>query len=375
MLAGHAQFAAGSATLAFRRTAGREPDGDAENAMTDENENTAAGSTAGGGEAQASSGPRAGWYPDPAGSPRQRWWDGTGWTDSLRDAPAATPPAPPAAPVTPPAPLYGQTSSGQSTTYGQSASGQSATGPAAPGPVAPTGGYGQQAPGEQPRYGQQAPGEQPRYGQQAPVPQEPSAQQPAQQNPYAPQNPYAQQNPYAAQTPAQPYASAPSRPAQQPRDTSIVSATPWIWVVVLLPLLSALSVLLLPPSLVVESAMSSAYGTTSSMGVSTAYLLGLGAVQVIGFLIYAAEVVFAFLDWRQLKRAGIQRPFHWAWAFLAAPYVYVIGRSVVVKRVTGGGLLPLWIFLGVVAVTFLIVIIWTGALFSEMMTAFPGMAY
>jgi uncharacterized membrane protein YhaH (DUF805 family) len=40
----------------------------------------------------------AGWYPDPAGSGGQRWWDGTQWSEHVQ------PPAVPAAPETPAAP-------------------------------------------------------------------------------------------------------------------------------------------------------------------------------------------------------------------------------------------------------------------------------
>jgi Protein of unknown function (DUF2510) len=28
----------------------------------------------------------AGWYPDPEGGPRRRWWDGVGWSDHREDA-------------------------------------------------------------------------------------------------------------------------------------------------------------------------------------------------------------------------------------------------------------------------------------------------
>ncbi len=36
-----------------------------------------------------SSAPAQGWYPDPAGGVRLRWWDGTDWTESYRSRPSA----------------------------------------------------------------------------------------------------------------------------------------------------------------------------------------------------------------------------------------------------------------------------------------------
>ena len=45
-----------------------------------------------------------GWYPDPAGGPGQRWWDGYGWTEAT-NAPQAPPPPPaPTWPSMPPPP-------------------------------------------------------------------------------------------------------------------------------------------------------------------------------------------------------------------------------------------------------------------------------
>ena len=45
--------------------------------------------------------PVAGWYPDPAGTPQERWWGGLDWTEHLRDVPPVAPAWPPAATVMP----------------------------------------------------------------------------------------------------------------------------------------------------------------------------------------------------------------------------------------------------------------------------------
>lgn len=37
----------------------------------------------------ASAAPPAGWYPDPAGSGGQRWWDGSKWTETVQPGPVA----------------------------------------------------------------------------------------------------------------------------------------------------------------------------------------------------------------------------------------------------------------------------------------------
>jgi hypothetical protein len=185
-------------------------------------------------------GAAAGWYPDPAGSPQQRWWDGTQWTGYLQG------------PTT---------------------------------PVAPAG-----------------------YSNAAPI--DPR------------------------------YATA---EALVQRDLGAHPAiyTPFIWIIALLPLLSTIAFALFDLNAYATIGRSS---EMSSMGMLTNPLYLVNAV--LGWVIYGVSVWLAYLDWRALSRIGVVRPFHWAWTFLGG-VVYVVGRSVVVRRRVGTGLVPVWVAIGV----------------------------
>ncbi len=127
-------------------------------------------------------------------------------------------------------------------------------------------------------------------------------------------------------------------PLPAPIGTSPYNAQIW-WIVGIYAVLSVASIF------VVYSAVSDPYLVLTS---STAYLLvqlGFGAV---GLLAWAAAIVLAAQDGRELESRGVQRPFHWAFTFIPSygPTIYIIGRSIVVRRRTGSGLAPIWVHLG-----------------------------
>lgn len=258
----------------------------------------------------------AGWYADPAGSDRLRWWDGTRWTDHLTDAPPAAAPAsaPSPAPAEPAAaPVSGHVAP---------------EAPAASATVPPT--YGQQAPGQQDA-------------------QQPYAQQPYAQQPYA-QGAYAQQ-PYSAPTP----------PPKVPASTQPFT---WaIWVLAALPVVYVLLALNMDYRGALEM---------SPRGPRTDALVASALSSLVQFLVWGGSVALAFVDWRDLTRRGIAKPFHWAWAFIpVVGGVYLIGRSIIVRRRIEGApanaLSPIWLWAGLnVIVAFISIVKFVEAFSTTM---------
>lgn len=162
-----------------------------------------------------------------------------------------------------------------------------------------------------------------------------------------------------------PYAmGAPARPLL-PADRPVYNA--FIWLIVLLPLLSSVSLLFYQPNFDYLSTGSvPSIGYPTSMFTPTYFLIGL-----LGWGIYGASVFFAYRDVVWLRNQGVVRPFHWAWTFLLS-WVYVIGRSVIVHRVAAPrGRAPLWALIAVIVVSFVIAIAWTVSLMSGMFAHLP----
>jgi len=209
----------------------------------------------------------AGWYPDPAGAPGQRWWDGVQWTAHRQGA------VPPAATPT-----------------------------------------------------------------------------------YAPAAPYA------------PFGMLPK--------VAVETNTVWVWLAVV-----ASAVPFLPPffidwngyvDAITRSASGPAYASTLIQ-----WQLHALAVSLVSWAAMALFIVFAWLDWRELRRRGVPGPFHWAWSFFAllgaGAAVYMIGRTVVLRRRTvSGGWAPLWVWIGVTVVGYIITFVWVFSAVGSVFTRLAG---
>ncbi|MGP3534867.1 DUF2510 domain-containing protein [Microbacterium sp. RD1] len=151
------------------------------------------------------------------------------------------------------------------------------------------------------------------------------------------------------------YPSYPSAPAATTPELrrDIATNTVWIWVVVLLPLLSLVPLFFVDWAGYIEGTVRDSMQSPSTAWMSSFTGFSL-VLTLVGWVLVAVQIVAAYLDWRALRARGIQRPFHWAWIFFTLVIsngVYVIGRGVVLRRQTGSGLGPVWAWIAVTVVT------------------------
>lgn len=141
-------------------------------------------------------------------------------------------------------------------------------------------------------------------------------------------------------------AYAPNTPLVAPEGTN--PTTVWAWLLAATPLLMVIGTAQFNFADYFRAILSvnsnTAVSSSQFLGsiLSPSYFIFVG----LSFLTFVLTVIFALIDYRELKKRGVPRPFHWAWSFLETGAVYMIGRSVVVRRRTGRGLAPLWIWIG-----------------------------
>lgn len=162
-----------------------------------------------------------------------------------------------------------------------------------------------------------------------------------------------------------PLTGAPTPYALRPAPRTAPAGTPvynvFIWIIALLPIVGIATLLSFDVSSIVSSP-----SDPMAMYRNPGYL----GSQSLGLLAYLITALLAFFDRSRLLAAGFDRPFHWGWAFLGGT-VYIIGRSVIVWRRSRRGLAPVWAWIGLAVVGFVVAAVKVGSLLSTLQPAFP----
>ncbi len=167
------------------------------------------------------------------------------------------------------------------------------------------------------------------------------------------------------------YPSAPAYAAAQrgPSAPGVSTDTVWIYLAIAASFLPVLSVFFIDWESFFAASFAPVY-SDSQMGTAMMGMVGQSLlISVFGYAMIALTIVFSWLDWRELKSRGVSRPFHWAYSFFAllvSITVYIIGRTVVLKRETGKGMTALWVWIASVAAATIITVVWSIDFFSKM---------
>ena len=164
-------------------------------------------------------------------------------------------------------------------------------------------------------------------------------------------------------------ASDPSARPALPAGTRVDTA--WVWIVSTLTVLSCIPMFFFP----MDAYMATVLDPDAAAAMSSSMLVFIVLTYGMGFIVWAGTVAAAFADYRHLVRAGVVRPFHWAFAFIPYPIVYLIGRFVVLRKVTPNAGWPLWTHIFVNVVTIVVSSIYTFGMVGSMWTTLSELGY
>ncbi|GAA1687037.1 hypothetical protein GCM10009808_00030 [Microbacterium sediminicola] len=164
------------------------------------------------------------------------------------------------------------------------------------------------------------------------------------------------------------------------RSPGVDTNTVWIWLIILLPVVSTVLTLAMPWRMVfdihpyIEAAEAASRGGVYTLdmmfpGNTVLFSVLWWVLMLSTWVIFGLQIWFAYRDRAVLVSRGIDRPFHWAWIFLSL--AYPIGRAVVCIRRTGRGWAPLWTLIGVTVFGFIA----SGIIVTQMMVGTIDMVW
>lgn len=148
--------------------------------------------------------------------------------------------------------------------------------------------------------------------------------------------------------------------------------TVWVWIVSLATVVTAIPIFFFDFSgymrAVVEAELS---GSTSSVPAAvTSYMGFILVMTALSWAVWGFTVFAAYRDYKHLASIGVVRPFHWAFAFIPYTIVYLIGRHVVLRKVSRTAGWPLWAHIASYALLIVGSIVWSVVLVQSMMSEF-----
>jgi hypothetical protein len=149
--------------------------------------------------------------------------------------------------------------------------------------------------------------------------------------------------------------------------------TVWVWLVALCYLVSCVSLVFFDMGGYMRAVLDveTSADPSALMGALTGYVVWFLITWLLGLAVWGFTIFAAYRDYKHLESIGVVRPFHWAFTFIAQ-LVYLIGRHVVLRKVSRTTGWPLWIHIASYVALTIVSIVWSLLLVQSILSDFSS---